>query len=277
MGGALRVESQVEQGTLFWFELTLPVADLPVMWPKAKEGKRISGYAGATRRALVVDDDPLNRRLLQDILLELGFAVEIARGGEAAVALAEADPPDVIFMDLVMPDIGGLEAVRRLRRLPALAETVIVAVSASAFAADQERSRSVGCDDFLVKPLGMRTLQRCLQTHLDLEWIYTTDLGEETAVFPERAASAPLNSFTVPPLAEMETLLDLARRGDVGGVHQWAARVKGEEDAYAPFAERLIALAQQYDEKAILALTHRHLPERPFPAPHTPEEDPDDA
>lgn len=261
MGGVLYVESEIEQGTTFWFELTLPVADLSGRCHRMRDNVRVTGYVGPRRRALVVDDNPINRRLLQDMLLDLGFAVDGAEGGETAVKKAEETLPDVVFMDLVMPGMNGFDAVRQLRQMTELADTLIIAVSASAFTADRRRSLQAGCNDFLAKPVTVHALQHCLQTHLQLEWIYATDLTEKTArVSPQLILTQTQNgTFTVPKRSEMEILLDLARRGDMRGVQEWAKRIREANVAHAPFARRLIDLAQGYEEQTILSLVRQYL------------------
>lgn len=111
-----------------------------------------SGGNGSVR-VLVVDDDEQTRTAIRALLESYGYAVAEAAHGEAAVAEARRRPPDLILMDLVMPVMDGLEAIRRIRRTPDLAEVPVVCVSAMEGA--REAATRAGFDDCLTKPLDM--------------------------------------------------------------------------------------------------------------------------
>src|SRR6185503_1071349 len=123
----------------------------------------ISGYEGERRTILVVDDNADNRALVRDLLAPIGFFLVEAEGGEAALTLAATRRPALIVMDLAMPVVDGYEATRRLRQIPELRSTVIIASSASISEAEHEKSVSAGCDDFLPKPVQARALFDALE------------------------------------------------------------------------------------------------------------------
>ena len=101
---------------------------------------------------LVVEDVELNRDLLAQ-LLEDDYRLLFASDGEAALALAAADKPDLILMDLSLPVMDGWEATRRLKADAALASIPVIALSAHAMKSHEDRARESGCDDFLTKPI----------------------------------------------------------------------------------------------------------------------------
>ncbi|MGD9572859.1 MAG: response regulator [Thermoleophilia bacterium] len=106
---------------------------------------------------LIVDDDELNLKLLRDVLGVEGYRTVEARTASAALALADQARPDVVLMDLGLPDLDGIEALRRLRagtpgRIPAMA------VTASAMLGERERLMTAGFDDYLAKPIRVREL-----------------------------------------------------------------------------------------------------------------------
>jgi len=101
---------------------------------------------------LVVEDVELNRDLLAQ-LLEDDYRLLFASDGEAALALAAADRPDLILMDLSLPVMDGWEAMRRLKADAALASIPVIALSAHAMKSHEDRARESGCDDFLTKPI----------------------------------------------------------------------------------------------------------------------------
>jgi two-component system cell cycle response regulator DivK len=106
----------------------------------------------ASRRVLVVDDDPDNRRVLRRILMAGGATVAEAEDGTQALATLESFRPDLVVLDLTMPEIDGWETVRRIKRIPGFSATPIVALTAHALAGDEERARRAGCDGYIAKP-----------------------------------------------------------------------------------------------------------------------------
>ncbi|WP_109210703.1 MULTISPECIES: response regulator [Microbacterium] len=109
-------------------------------------------------RVLVVEDNPLNLKLVRDVLTASGYEVLPAETGEEGVTLATTCEPDLVLMDLQLPDIDGFEALRRLREDPALATVPVVAVTAFAMREDRERASRSGFDGYLEKPISIRDL-----------------------------------------------------------------------------------------------------------------------
>ncbi len=112
------------------------------------------------RRVLVVDDNPVNRRLARGLLERGGYEVVEAANGEEALAVLERerDAIDLVLMDVQMPVLDGLEATRRIRRMPGLGELPVVALTAHALAGDREECLAAGMDDYLSKPLNREEL-----------------------------------------------------------------------------------------------------------------------
>jgi two-component system, cell cycle response regulator DivK len=108
--------------------------------------------------ALVVDDTPINVKLLTALLKANGFAVTIATTGEAALELIEQTAFGLILLDLRLPGIDGLTVARRVRAAPQHRQPLIVAVTASAMKTDVAAALEAGCDAFISKPINTRTL-----------------------------------------------------------------------------------------------------------------------
>jgi two-component system, cell cycle response regulator DivK len=108
------------------------------------------------KRVLIVEDNPLNMKLLRDVLEAHGYETISTGGGIEGVALACDQQPDLILMDLQLPDISGYEAVRRLRAHPPTRTIPVVAVTAFAMSGDKRKALSSGCDAYLPKPIGLR-------------------------------------------------------------------------------------------------------------------------
>src|SRR6185369_11491737 len=117
MGGDVQVKSRPGRGNLFWFEIDVPASRWATPENACAE-QVVVGYRGPTKRVLIVDDVPENRALLVEALTGVGFEVFEAATGHDGLAQSQSLKPDLILMDIVMPDIGGMEVIRRLRRLP---------------------------------------------------------------------------------------------------------------------------------------------------------------
>jgi CheY-like chemotaxis protein len=113
--------------------------------------------------ALVVDDTPINVKLLTALLKANGFDVTIATTGEAALELVDQTEFGLILLDIRLPGIDGLTVARRLRADPRHRQRLIVAVTASAMKTDVAAALEAGCDAFISKPINTRTLIPTLQ------------------------------------------------------------------------------------------------------------------
>jgi two-component system, cell cycle response regulator DivK len=105
---------------------------------------------------LVVEDNERNLKLVRDVLEYVGYDVRVARTAEDGIALAIKEPPDLVLMDLQLPGIDGMEALRRLRENPRTADIPVVAVTAQAMKQDRERALEVGFNGYIEKPISVR-------------------------------------------------------------------------------------------------------------------------
>ncbi|HEX6705990.1 MAG TPA: response regulator [Albitalea sp.] len=170
MGGDIHVRSRLGVGNLFWFEID--VGALRWSAPVAPSAERvITGYRGPRRKVLVVDDVAENRAVLVEALAHLGFDVYQANCGYDGLAQAQATLPDLVLMDIVMPDIGGLEVIRRLRKLPVLDKVPIIAISASATPEVESNTLAAGANAFLSKPVDLKAMVACTGSLLRLAWV----------------------------------------------------------------------------------------------------------
>ena len=110
----------------------------------------------ANELILIIEDNDKNRKLARDILQVKGYRTIEAETGEAGVALAVEQKPDLILMDYQLPGIDGIEAFRRIRGDAAVAHIPIVAVTASAMPEDAKKMKEAGFDGFQTKPLNIK-------------------------------------------------------------------------------------------------------------------------
>jgi CheY-like chemotaxis protein len=108
-------------------------------------------------RVLVVDDNPINLDLATFVLRAHGFSVDSAGSAEQAVVRTATFVPDVILMDIQMPDVDGIEAVRRLRQDPLTRGVVVIAFTAYAMKGDEQKLMAAGCDGYIAKPIDIAT------------------------------------------------------------------------------------------------------------------------
>lgn len=115
---------------------------------------------------MIVEDNERNLKLLRDVLGAHGYRTVEARSGEEAVALARAECPELVLMDIQLPGMDGVEALRELRRSGELAATPVVAVTAFVMKEDRERFLAAGFDAYLEKPVDIRALRSCVDSYL---------------------------------------------------------------------------------------------------------------
>ncbi len=122
-----------------------------------------------TQKIMVVDDEILNRKLIEAMLKPQGYQVAVAVDGEDCLAKVEADPPDLILMDIMMPNMNGFEVVTRLKSREHLALIPIVMVTALQDVNDRVKALEVGADDFLTKPVDRMELRARVRSLLKVK------------------------------------------------------------------------------------------------------------
>jgi len=177
MQGELGLVSDSGKGTRFYFTIPLPPAkEGPVEQLQKESGKTISRLAeGFHVKALVADDLELNRDVLTKFLEGIGVEVITAEDGKEAVDKVKQHMPDIVFMDMRMPVMGGVEAIHTIRKDSALNKVKIVALTATVL--DQQRRKIVeaGCEFFIAKPFRVETVFTCLETVLDVKFEYENE------------------------------------------------------------------------------------------------------
>lgn len=133
-------------------------------------------------KILIVEDNADNRDALSLCLQQKGFAVISARDGKEGVSMALAEKPDLVLMDLNMPELDGWEATRILKADAATEKLPVIALTAQAMAGDRERAMAAGCTDYHLKPVDIPKLQAQIEA-----LIQTQAPTEESAVSPESA------------------------------------------------------------------------------------------
>ncbi len=241
MGGDVLLQSTPGKGSTFRLELPLVAAESGVEYPDAPVTP-ITGIRGSCR-LLVADDRSENRTILRDMLSPMGFEIIEAANGREAVALARERMPDLILMDLLMPEMNGIEAVQLLKRDPVLAGIPVVAVSASVYDQTQAESICAGCVGFLSKPVDLDALVSILRERLDLDW-------EEDGT--GNGLTMPADPIAPSPLPQaFHPLREAARIGDVQEVLRETGKLRERFPEHRVFISRIHELAAGFE---ILAL-----------------------
>ncbi|MGA2863013.1 MAG: response regulator [Verrucomicrobiota bacterium] len=111
-------------------------------------------------KILIIEDNPMNLDLAADLLQANGYVVLKAENALKGIAMAKTDHPDLILMDISLPDLDGLEATRRLKLDPATRQIPIIALTAHAMKGDEEKALAAGCQGYLTKPIDTRSFPK---------------------------------------------------------------------------------------------------------------------
>lgn len=119
------------------------------------------------KTALIVEDNALNLKLMKDLLEASGISTLQTKDGKEALDLARAHKPDVILMDIQLPDVSGLDVTRWLKADPDLKHIPVIAVTALALRGDEERVREAGCDAYITKPISVSSFLAVVRRFID--------------------------------------------------------------------------------------------------------------
>jgi len=165
MGGDIGVESTPGKGSSFWFRIPFGTASAKAPGSKAVDSQHVPKQLSG--RILLAEDNPTNQMIVQTMLHKLGLSVDVAGNGIEAVDAVKTRPYDVVLMDIAMPEMGGIEATRRIRELdPGKARIPLIALTAHAMRGDREKFLAEGLDDYLEKPVTQAALAVCLSNWL---------------------------------------------------------------------------------------------------------------
>jgi CheY-like chemotaxis protein len=265
MGGNLTARSEVGQGSCFEFAIPVEIVSAAQV---EGIGRRVIGLAPGqpVYKLLVVEDEAANRQLLVKLLQPLaaptgnqGFEVREATNGQEAIEVWQTWQPHLILMDMRLPVMDGHEATRRIKATSLGQETIIVALTASAFEEDRVAMLAEGCDDFVRKPFQEAAIFDKLTKHLGVRFVceetsrQVSDIDKESE--PPRISVQNLKAAIQTLPTELLTKLeDAARRIDMEAIDRLIDKIRAHN---AAVADRLAVLAANFRYEEISALIQK--------------------
>ncbi len=236
MGGRIWFESEPGRGAVFFFEIPFFRAAMPVAAPVSMTQVGVGGQR-AGLRVLVVEDNATNRLIVQRLLTKHGYEVLEAASGARGFELIGSAAPDLILLDVQLPEMSGFDFLRRLRAMPhPVCGSRVIAVTAHALASDRERCLSAGMDGYVSKPFTAQSL------------------FEEVNRVMALAAAAPSGDAGAPVA---DARFDKAIQGIDGDLDLFAEIAAKVADDYLLFASSIIAFAQSGELSPLAAEAHK--------------------
>ncbi|KPA12139.1 PAS domain S-box [Candidatus Magnetomorum sp. HK-1] len=249
MKSELNVSSEPGKGSCFEFKLPFKETHISsdIVTPK---DQKIIGYDGRVVRILVCDDKITNRDVLSQLLTDIGFEVIEANNGRVCLEMALAHRPDIILMDLMMPEMDGFEATHALRSMPEIEDTIVIAISAGVFSQTRQDSLDAGCNDFIPKPVLTDELLEKISKHLSIKWQYSKDKSLHDG--------QQLNQALVPPpIHVLDQFHQLVISGRITEIKRQLKQLVENDPKYIPFAEHIQQLAFEFRNDDIQLFINR--------------------
>lgn len=252
MGGTLEVQSEIGGETRFTFTIPIELADTADKKP-FQLTRRVTGIkpGQSVFRLLVVEDNENSRNLLVKLLQVVGFEVQDAVNGQEAIEIWEQWQPHLIWMDMRMPVMDGFEATRQIKASSKGRETVVIALTASAFEEDRLKVLEHGGNDFVRKPFREAEIFEMMKKHLGVKYAY----GEEDLSSNPQGVHQGIDNLVSEAMAELpaemiSTLIEATELSDAAMIEQVIKDIRVHN---TELSEILADMANNFDYDKILA------------------------
>jgi len=238
------LESALGEGSRFYFTLELFLAKEEVN-KEVAQYQNISHLAeGCLVKALVVDDVFENRDILSKVLSRVGFEVFEAENGKMALERVHENIPDIIFMDIRMPLMNGIEATQEIIQKFGKDRIKIIAFTASVLKHECEEYLAQGFHDIILKPFKEEQVFECVKNHLDIEYVY--EVEEENMVAEHEDEVLDLSKTPIPAdiRAGLQEAVDC---GSFTSIEKMLAEIASKEGDTHPIVKTLSPLLKSYN------------------------------
>jgi PAS domain S-box-containing protein len=242
MQGDISVKSKPSEGSVFRFYVRATESVAKEIMNREKTVDVIGIEPGQTRtRLLVVDDKEPNRKLLMKMLSAVGFTMESASNGLEAIEKFKSFQPDLIMMDMFMPEMDGFEAIQAIRLLPGGEETKIIAVTASVFEEDKHQILESGADEFIKKPFREQEIFEKITEKLGIRFICRENQSADLKKENEDHLNREMLEFISPELQSQ--IREAIINGDIQLLEE---KIISLCDADQGVAEKLLSLVKAF-------------------------------
>jgi len=248
MGGSLSLLDEIEFGSCFNLKIKAIPLDKIQQKTKAKDHEIIGLETGFDPvKILVVDDIYENRKLLKELLLPIGFIVREACNGAEALKIFRQWGPNAVLMDMRMPVMDGYVATEKIKTLPQGKNTLVIALTASAFEDSKYEVMAAGVDEYIRKPFNPGELFKKLGQGLNLQYRYNHS-SDTKEVYNKEQILSSLRS--IPKTA----ILSMKKAISEGDIEYFKLLIEQLPDQYDSVADYLYELGDKYDYKKITLL-----------------------
>jgi hypothetical protein len=250
MNSELNVESQPGEGSRFWFDLQ--VTEIENVSPKLSAATNaVIGYKGDRLSILVVDDRKENRKLLVDMLSPLDFQMLEAQNGKECLQKCINFKPDVVFLDLKMSGMSGLDVLQHIRNRNDLRNITVIIVSASQINIERNEIKAMGGDDFILKPIKLKRILNVLERNLGLEWIY-----EESDVVAQEILDSDIETEEIVMFSseQIRTIVNTAASGNARALIRELDKMEQENERLTPMIDKIRSLVDTYEFDQIIKM-----------------------
>ena len=241
MGGEITVRSEIGKGSTFRVKLFLSEVSRPRVASTMEY--HVQGYTGPRQTILVVDDNEVQRELIRDLLEPLGFVVVGAATGRECLQIVEQINPNLILLDIAMPEMDGWEVAQRLRRQPGKRAAILM-LSANAIDPHHMLDAERLYDDTMMKPIDLRQLLKKIHSLVDIEWLY------ETEGAPREAISTGTSTASTPPDGrDVDELIRLGQIGHITRILEKLSEIENASPECREFVIRMRSMVNAFDFK----------------------------
>jgi len=251
LGGDITIRSTVNQGSCFTFTMKYRKGDGAVI-EKAEPERRIVGIKnGIIPKVLVVDDRDENRDILVRILAPLGFTLKEASGGREALELAAGWEPDLILLDLIMPEINGRDVIISLKENPQHSGIKIIVITASALEMEKDEILALGADSFIRKPFREISVLNEIRNIFGLEYNYDNETDRDKTVPSYTSDKELAERLSRIPEEIRKELINALITGDIKEIKNSIQKV---ETLDMELAEQIQYMADDFEFSSLLEI-----------------------